>query len=368
MCRYTIACLFLSLPILSAPASQAQEEVVLGKKRSEWLLLLKDSKETKLRRASLIALEVIGPKATGVADAILAALDLDAEAEVRREAALTLARMGTEVKGAVEALGQALKKDKSGVVREAAASALGRIGEPAQTQVLILAAALKDAHVPTRTAAAEAIKNIGEKANLALPQLIEVLKNKKEERFPRIYAAQIMGKLPDEARQTVPVLIEAVQDKDAPPVCEAAIEALGRLGDAAAEAGTSLAGLLQGKDATAAVRRAALIALGKIGVPAKIAWPAVDAVFKNSDTTVRYQAIRVAGKLAKDEKLAVVALALSAAKDDTTENRLAAIQELAQLGPLAATALPTLSDLASNDSRGSIREAAEAAVKKIKGK
>ena len=62
----------------------------------------------------------------------------------------------------------------------------------------------------------------------------------------------------------------------------------------------------------------------------------------------------------------VPALADTAAKDDNTENRLAAIQELGQLGNVAGDAVPTLTRLASNDSRASIREAAEEALKKIK--
>ncbi len=124
--------------------------------------------------------------------------------------------------------------------------------------------------------------------------------------------------------------------------------------------------LLQGKGEPAGIRRAAAVALGKIGAKAQVVWPAVKGGLKDPDRLVRYQAIRLAGGLAKDERSAVPALAESAAKDDTTENRLAAIQELGQLGPAAIDAVPTLTSLAASDSRGSIREAAEAALKKIK--
>src|SRR6516165_2369178 len=72
--------------LLTCMSHAQEEETVLGKKRSEWLKLLKESKQAKFRRASLIALEVI-PKAAGVVDAIFEALDKDTDADVRREAA-----------------------------------------------------------------------------------------------------------------------------------------------------------------------------------------------------------------------------------------------------------------------------------------
>ena len=146
--------------LLTCMGHAQEEETVLGKKRSEWLKLLKESKQAKFRRASLIALEVIGPKATGVVDAIFEALDKDADADVRREAALTLGRMGADAKGAVDHLGESLKKDKADIVREAAARSLAKFGDQAESQVLILAGALEDKHAGTRAAAAETLNEL----------------------------------------------------------------------------------------------------------------------------------------------------------------------------------------------------------------
>src|SRR5260370_6966457 len=99
MFRRAVVCLGI-VACLTCLIGAQEEETVLGKKRSEWLKLLKGSKEAKFRRASLIALEVIGPKAGGVVDGILEALDKDADADVPPEAALPLRRIASDPKPA----------------------------------------------------------------------------------------------------------------------------------------------------------------------------------------------------------------------------------------------------------------------------
>src|SRR5439155_24119736 len=130
----------LSALVLVAPVARSQqEEPVLQKTLSEWLKILRTEKDVKWRRASLIALEVYGPKKAGVVPGLLEALEKDAEPNIRREAASTLGRMGPDAKGAIDALAVALKNDKSDVVREAAARALGgRMATQSHSQVLIL--------------------------------------------------------------------------------------------------------------------------------------------------------------------------------------------------------------------------------------
>ena len=346
---------------------QAQEEdVVLGKKRSEWLKLLKESKNPKARQGSLLALAVIGPK-EGVVNGILEALSKDADANVRREAINVLTGMGKEAKGAVDALGEALQKDKSEIVREAAARSLAKFGPQAESQVLILASALEDKHAGTRAAAAETLNELGEKARPALPKLLKVLSNKDSDHFTRTYAALILVKISDEPRKLVPALTAALSDKDSPvKVREAVIYGLSSLGAEAADSAEALAKILAEKKEKVELRRSAAVALAKVGAKVNVAWPAAKIALVDTDNSLRYQAIRLAGIYAKDEKAVVPALADAAAKDDNTENRLAAIQELGQLGNVAADAVPTLTRLASGDSRASIREAAEDALKKIK--
>jgi HEAT repeat protein len=345
--------------------ASGQEEEVLNKKRSEWLAILKDHKETRLRRGAVIALEVIGPRARGVLDGLYEAVEKDRDPEVRREIALTLGRMGVEAKGAALILGDVLKRDKVDSVREAAALALaGKLNEQAFTQVLTLAGALKDTHAGTRAAAAEALKNLGEKAKLALPQLKQVAQDPKADRLPRQYAIQILSKWGDDG--TLKVLVGVFDEKDAAlALRQAALEGLARLGDKAAPALKALAKGLTEKDVE--LRRAAAAALGKVGDKVKEAWPAIKEAYQDADNAVRYHVIRLAGGLGRDQKEAITLLVAAAHKDANLENRLAALQELGQLEGAALDALPALVRLAAEDVRTSVREAAQAAVSKIKG-
>lgn len=356
----------LFLLVWLAPAAcWGQEEEVLNKKRSEWLAILKEHKETRLRRGAVIALEVIGPRAKGVLEGLYDAVEKDRDPEVRREIALTLGRMGPEAKGAADILGDVLKRDKADTVREAAAVALaGKLNEQAFTQVLTLAAAMKDSHAGTRAAAAEALKNLGEKAKLALPQLTAVAQDAKADRFPRLYAIQLISKWGEDG--TLKVLVGICDDKDAPlAIRQGAVEGMGRMGDKAAPAIATLARGLADKDVE--LRRAAAAALGKVGDKVKETWPAIKAAYQDADNAVRYQVVRLAGALGKDQKEAVTLLADAAQKDANLENRLAALQELGQLEAAALDALPALTRLVAEDSRASVREAAQAAVNKIKG-
>src|SRR5205823_301514 len=110
-----------------------------------------------------------------------------------------------------------------------------------------------------------------------------------------------------------------------------------------------------------------VLALNKVGDRARDALPAVLAALQGQekDAAVRLQAVRLAGRLGAQEAKVVPVLADVCLKDTSVETRLAAMQELAQLGTAAKAAAPALRQLADNDSRSSIREAAAAALKKV---
>ena len=366
-CRFCLLCpvLILLTCFLTPRTLVGQEEEVLGKKRSEWLNILKEHKETKFRRGAVIALEVIGPRAAGVLAGLYEAVEKDPEPEVRREIALCLGRMGAEAKGAGGILGDVLQRDKDANVREAAALSLaGKLNDQAENQVLALAKALKDPHAGTRAAAAEALKNLGEKAKLAIPQLTDVALDKKADRFPRLYAMQMISKWG--GGDTVKALAGILEDKDnSASIRQGALEGLGRMGTKAESAVLVLAAQLKEKEVE--LRRAAGLALTKIGGKVREAWPAVKEAYADTDNAVRHQVIRLAGIVGKEHKEAVVLLAEAAQKDANLENRLAALQELGELESAASAALPTLMSLASEDVRATVREAAQAALRRIKG-
>lgn len=363
---------FVSLCVTATPLfAQGQEDIILGKKTSEWLQILKTGKEVKLRQAALIALEVIGPKAP-VVFGLIQALEKDAEPEIRRDVAATLGRMGTDAKGAAEALGHALRTDKADIVREAAARALGgRMAPQAIGQVFTLAKALSDPHAPTRVAAVETLRDLGDGAKPVLPQLKEMAAHKKSERFGRVYAIQIVSKLTFEAPdETLPLLLGILRESEAHDAVRlAAIDGIARFGPLAESAIKDLSALLvaKPKQESAGIRRASLVALARIGPKAVVAWPSIKSSLKDADSAVRHQAVRVAGSIAERQGEVVPALVEVALKDESTDTRLAALQELGQLGPIASSAVDALNQLAGNDVRASIREAATEALKKIKG-
>src|SRR5437868_3554422 len=144
--------------------------------------------------------------------------------------------MGAEAKGAANILGDVLRRDKADTVREAAALSLaGKLNDQAFTQVVTLAGAMKDPHPGTSAAAALALKNMGEKAKPALPQLVAVARDRQAPRFPRLYAIQIISKWGD--AEALKVLIGIVEDQEAvASVRQGAIEGIGRMGDKAASA------------------------------------------------------------------------------------------------------------------------------------
>ena len=355
----------LMLVALPSVALSQQDNSLGGKTSGEWLTMLKEDKESKRRRAAVIILEVFGPKVRGIVPGLCEALEKDPEPEIRREVAMLLGRMGPDAKEAVPYLADALKKDKADVVREAAALALSEKLSPyAYEHVLVFAAALKDAHAGTRAAAAGALNALGDKARLALPQLVDVAKDKKADRVPRLYAVQIVSRLQADQPETGSLLIGIASDGEAPlGLRSAAAEGIGRREKTTNEELQALGQLLAEKRVE--LRRAAATALARLGEQAAPLWSQVQARLQDDDNTVRYQLIRAAGAAAREQKEAIGALTQLALKDAHVENRLAAIGELGQLGSAAASAAPVLSDIATQDARAAIRDAAAAALKKI---
>ncbi len=356
----------LALALSTAALAQDDEEKTLGKTRSEWLQLLREHKEVRFRRAAILALEFIGPQQP-VLSGLYEALEKDPDPQIRREVAQLLGRMGPDAKGAALALATALQKDAAGPVREAAAAALGgKLAEQAQAHMPALTAALKDKDAGTRAAAAETLKNLGEAARPALPALAELARDRKEDRHARVFALQVLSRWGKENADTATVFVEVLQDGEtAPDVRAAAAEGLGRLGMAPPAGVAALGQALGAKSAE--LRRAAAVALTALGSDARSAWPAIKTALTEADSGLRYQLIRAAGALAKDQPEAVTVLAERAERDDTTENRLAAIQELGEAGAAARPAEPVLVRLAAQEARARLREAAAAALKKVKG-
>jgi HEAT repeat protein len=341
---------------------------IQGKTATEWIETLRTHKELKFRRVALIVLEVYGPRTDGVLPAVTGALAGDADPQVRREAAMLLGRMGDDAKGSIFALGDALAKDSSELVREAAAQSLGgKLNKFAAERVGTLAEALNDSHAGTRTAAAEAILKLGDKAEPALPNLMALAKDPKKDRFSRQYAVKCLGRLGSDNRDVAQILIDVMRDKTGPlAVREEAADGLGRSTVAAEVVLPPMAEMLT--DPAIELRRAVAAALARQGKDAAIVWPKIVEGLKSPDQAIRYQLIRLCGHLHKTQPEALDVLIDSAKKDGNLENRLAAIQELGQISPPPVGDIAVaLEEIAQNDANAAIRAAAEAALKKLSG-
>jgi HEAT repeat protein len=360
--------LLASLVVLSQSAAFAQPPTkVLEKTADEWIVILKEHKTVKFRRASLIALGVFGPKTSGVLPAVIEALEKDADPQVRTDAATLLGKMGVDAKLAVPTLADALLKDKEASVREASARALGgELNKFADEQLRTLVEALGDTSEGTRIAAAEALVKLGEKASPVYASILALAKDGTKDRFSRQYALKMISRLGPDRHDAAEVLAQVLADKkQAVQLREEAADGLGRLTVAVMLVIPPLADGLT--DPALEVRRASAAALVRQKTDAKLAWPKVQTAMKDSDQAVRYQLIRVAGNLARESPESIVLLVEAARKDANAENRLAAIQELGQLSAYATQIGPVLTEISTNDTEAAIRAAADAALKKLSG-
>ncbi len=349
---------------------ETKEELILGKTIVEWIKILRTHDNPKFRRAALIALEASNAAGRVGLLPIMEAIEKDKEPRVRQEAVLLLGRLPADTRGAGRLLAVTLQNDKSEAVREAAATALANTyAKQASEFTSVLVVALKDPHAGTRTAVGNALRNMGSDAAPAFPAMLEVLQNTKELSALRLSSVHLLTRHDKENTKIAPVLLKIANDADdALTVREAAIDGLARLGADSPEVVAALCGVLGHKSLE--LRKSASIALGSIGGKAKSGWLIIkDRInLKNeTDGNVRNHLIRLTGVLAKENPDAVASL-IDIAKADSTENRIAAIQELAELGALAKTALPTLTQLETQDARAAVRDAAGKAVTRIRGK
>lgn len=342
---------------------------ILGKSIGEWIMILREHENPNFRRAALKALEYDNAAARVGLAAILDAAEKDKDAQVRRDAIMLVGRLGPETKGAMKVLANALNTDKADLVREAAATAIGKkFTEPAQEFVTDLADALKkDPHVGTRIAVAATLREMGKHARPAVPTLLESARKSDEHALVRREAIHIISRQGKDNAQTFPLLVELLLNEQNPAtVREAAADALAFSGGEPAAVIAALGKTLADKNLE--VRKAASVSLNALRGNSKAAWPAIKARLTGtveSDSSIRNHLIRLAGVLGKDNADVIVVLTDRASEDESTENRLAAIQELGELGPLARSALPVLMRLVRSDARAAIRDTADKAVKQI---
>jgi HEAT repeat protein len=355
------------------PSEQPKVEKILGKTVAEWIVILKEDMRSNYRQAALIAIESSDSARRIGLPAILEAVEKDKDDKVRQDAVLLLGRLGPKTNGALRALVFTLKNDKTDSVRQAAATVIGSklFIEPAAEYLSFLADALNDPHAGTRIAVAGALRDMGKNAASAFPKLLERAQDAKEHALVRAAAIHVLSRNDEKNPKLTALLIEVLKNPDNVfALREAAIDGLSRTGSESKDVVDALCVAVA--DMNLELRKASSISLSTLGAKAASAWPTVNDRLsrgkdgpKEKDGNVRNHLIRFAGALGKSNDEAITVLTIAAKIDDSTENRIAAIQELAELGARAKAAVPTLKMIVAQDGRAAIRDAAEKAIKKI---
>jgi HEAT repeat protein len=196
-------------------------------------------------------------------------------------------------------------KSPSAFTRQDAAAALAELGPGASEAVPALIPLLKDASPPVRRQAAEAINSVGPGAKGAIEAFLEFLKS------------------PDEEI----------------PAREAAIGALGRVGQGTPAVIAALTKTLQDKEAR--FRTSACSALGNLGLAAKEAVPALTEILLGGNPEMLYSVNSALWKITPPHDGKVEELIQALASPDPTERWQAAwgLKQAREVGPKAVAAL-----------------------------
>lgn len=364
-----------------------------GRSLEAWTARL-DDPDPPRRLAAIKALGAIGPEASPSIPQLTHALS-DRDAWVRCEAAVSLGKIGPAAAGSAPAMFDALRgasglqagliagaiarlgpsvvpplveatRERAGSVRRESLHALGLMGPEARGALGRIEELTRDPDASTRREAASVLWSISGRPDAA-STLIEALRDPdKSERSLSAYRLGLMGPA---AASAVPALIGMLEGAE-PSDHEAALNALGRIGPQSLAAlptmlrrstssspgvipwVVSLASLGPGgvpvlieglDDPDDGIRWTAAAALGKIGDAAGDAVPKLARMSASDRSADRVVASLALWRIARDVRV-VPALAASAGKTDpqAQAERYAALDALAEIGPPAAEAVPTL--------------------------
>jgi len=202
------------------------------------------------------------------------------------------------------------------------------------------------------------------------PAAVGVLKGKLADPAIRLNVIEILSAIGAAAKPALPELLAGLDDADAVVRGDAAI-AIGAIGGDGAEAVPSLLKLLGDTAVPAGARYAAAYALGRIGAPAAAAEPALRTLSDSDDELMATVAAWAALKIKPDDPVLVekaIPLLRRALRGDRDIVRLEAAVALGDIGAEAATAIPILELVSEEDPVKGVREAAAAALAKVKAK
>jgi HEAT repeat protein len=371
----------LALLAFTGPVRADDKEPELdGKTLSQWMTMLRESENGRLRKAAVASLGQIAGEHSEkdkvvkeIVTAVSKAMRNDSSAGVRAEAARAVARVAadllkstkSDVGSVVVDLAEAIRTEKETDVRYEQALALQRFGPQAKAAVEALSAVLTDADAKVKAAAATALGRIGKDAKGATDELLPLVKS--EDAEVRKAAVFAIGRVePDDVGKASEAIVRFTTDADEQTRKEA-ISSLCLLKDKSPDTVKAVAVALT--DKSVEVRRLAAAGLGKFERGAREAEAELLAAFRKSDEDklVKAYALHSLCVAVKDDPLKILP-ELTARLDPTVEKdadvRIAICDEIGDMGPDAQPAVPQLR-VAEKDPDGNVRKAAGFAIKKV---
>ena len=319
------------------------------------IAVLKDD-DSHVRYRSCEALGKICSPARDIVPALIA-MTKDEDHFVRWSAVDALAELGAAAFPAIESLIHLLDTDEDESVQWLTAESLGKIDVEGRRAIPALIKALQSQSATVRRFAARGLEHIGPKARTAVPALERTLDD--QDAGVRLAAAAALWTVDRNVQAACRVAKQELHDGSAITQMWAA-EAVTDIGAAAK---TLIPELIQAlTSGSHHVRGSAAKALGSMGTVASDAIRPLEAKLEDADTNVQANAALALWKICKHPR-AIPQLITVLHHTDPKEQRwvLAAI---AEIGPPAKEAVPTIKELLTNPQFG-VSEAASEALSKI---
>ncbi|MEO1399912.1 MAG: HEAT repeat domain-containing protein [Cyanobacteria bacterium J06635_1] len=287
-----------------------------GSEAAPYLARVFQSSEPDQQRQALAALTAMGADAKAAIPALEAGLT---DSNLRAQIPQALATIGgADVLSIL--LGTLRHRDPA--VQLAAVIALGSLKAEASPAVPALRSVLRNPQLSSE--AAQAIGQIGPRAQTAVPDLIDRLSG---DANSRASAAEALGSIGPAARAAIPALVELLGERTA-------VRALAGIGAA------SVPELIEAaKSPDATVQRNAVEALGLIGPEAAAAVPLLGRLMSSSDLSLRAQVFRALTNIGRPAVPTLIT-----ALDAPSLRAMAAIS-LGNIGPEAEAAIPALLEI-----------------------
>jgi HEAT repeat protein len=175
---------------------EGEEPIAKGKPLSYWIAVLKQERGNPFQKVwAERAIASLGPRAKDAVPRLLRELDT-AEGGARASILSTLGKIGSVASSATPRLLRALT-DPSDYIRSEAAEALGSIGAEPETTIPALIALLDDKDLGVRASAAKGLGQFGTRSRAAIPKLVTMMGPSNYGPLPDVVTSALIRIAPD---------------------------------------------------------------------------------------------------------------------------------------------------------------------------